>query len=83
MHMITMAMLTEFLGWCVVLNVGLLVYATVMITVFRGFVERVHRRFFPLADDELDRAYFTFLGNYKLAVVVFNLVPYCALKLMA
>ena len=77
------AALTEFLGWCTVINIGLLLYMTVMITVFRGFVKRVHQRLFPLSDEQIEAAYFGYLANYKLAVLVFNLVPYCALKIMA
>ncbi len=79
----TIATLTEILGWCTVINIGLLLYMTVMITVFHGFVKGVHQKLFPLPDANIEAAYFSFLANYKLLVLMFNLVPYCALKIIA
>ena len=38
---------------------------------------------FKLSEEEVKSAYFTYLGHFKIAVIVFSLVPYLALKLMA
>jgi len=74
--------LTTFMGWCTLINTGLLAYSTLMLTLFREPVKRMHMALFGLDSVNLDASYFTFLGNYKLAILVFNLVPYIALKLM-
>ncbi len=77
------ATLTTFLGWCTFLNMGLLLYSTLVTTVFREPVKRLHSKLQGIDKDKLDALYFNFLGNYKLAIFIFNLVPYCALKIMA
>ena len=77
------ATITTFLGWCTVINMGLLLYSALMTTIFREPVKRLHSKLLGIDPDSLDAIYFNFLGNYKLAIFIFNLVPYCALKIMA
>ena len=72
----------EFLGWCTVINFGLLVLASIMLVAFRGAVGGIHRRMFGLDEASLQRAYFGYLANYKIAIIVLNLVPYLALRIM-
>lgn len=74
--------ITTFLGWCTLINIGILTYSTVMLSVFKEPVKRIHSKLFGINQDELVTTYFNFLGNYKLAIFLFNLVPYCALKIM-
>ena len=75
--------ITSFFGWCSVINIGLLSYMTLMLTLFRTFVKNLHAKMFGLSEIDLDKAYFNYLANYKIAILVFNLVPYVALKLMS
>ena len=80
--MINVSVLSEFLGWCTLINIGLLCYSTVMIMLFGDFVKKIHGKLFRISESQLEITYFNFLGHYKLAILVFNLVPYCALKIM-
>ena len=75
--------LLSFLGWCTVLNFALLIISTVMLTVMKDFVYRVHGSITGLDADTLQGIYVQFLGNYKMAVIVFFAVPWLALKIMA
>ncbi|MGJ8686474.1 MAG: DUF6868 family protein [Spongiibacteraceae bacterium] len=77
------ATITTFLGWCGVINMGVLTYATVMILFFNSPVKKLQSKMLKVSPDRLDEMYFNFLGNYKLAIFVFNLAPYFALKIMA
>lgn len=81
--MIDIAAVTEFLGWCTLINTGLLLYSTIMMVFFKNFAMRIHGKLFNLGQESLETSYFNFLGNFKLAIIIFNLVPYIALKLMA
>ena len=74
--------LREFLGWCTVINMGFLLIAALAVSALRDFMMSVHRRMYRLSDDDLGRAYFQYLAQYKIAVFVFNLVPYMALRVM-
>ncbi len=75
--------LTAFLGWCTAINFGMLLVATMMLAFVRGGMSKIHGKMFELSDEDMSRAYFQYLGQYKIAILVLNLVPYIALKLMA
>lgn len=81
--MMNIATVTEFLGWCSVINYSVLAISTVMLIVAGDLAKRVHGKLFNLSDDALNTMYFNFLGYYKLAIFIFNLAPYIALKIMA
>ena len=72
----------EFLGWCSVINIGMLLLSTLMLTVMRSWIIKIHANLTGVSEAELPRIYLEFLGNYKMLVVVLNLVPYIALRIM-
>ena len=80
--MVTLESLAEFFGWCTVINAVLLMLAGLFLSVARTWVVGIHTKMFGINESELPGAYFQYLANYKLAVLVFNLVPYAALKMM-
>ena len=73
----------EFLGWCAVINIGLLLLSTIMLMVMRGWLVMIHAKMTGVSEADLPRLYLEYLGNYKILIIVFNLVPYVALKIMA
>lgn len=75
--------LRQFFGWCVVLNFGVLLLTTILIFLFRGLVTRIHARMFGLSEEEVSRAYFQYLAQYKIATLILTVVPYLALRMMA
>ncbi|WP_372724105.1 DUF6868 family protein [Immundisolibacter sp.] len=75
--------LTTFLGWSTVINFGVLTVAAILLILMRGPISTLHARMFSLDEAELSRAYFQYLAQYKIAIFVFNLAPYIALKIMA
>ncbi|MDJ0940342.1 MAG: hypothetical protein QNJ00_11325 [Woeseiaceae bacterium] len=79
----SMDTLTTFFGWTVVINVAVLAFSAIGVIATRGFISRIHGRMFGLESADLSRAYFQYLAQYKIAVIVFSLVPYISLKLMA
>ena len=81
--MITIEMLTEFLGWCTVINFCVLIFSSIALVMVREPITKVHAKMFGIHESGLSTVYFQYLGNYKIAILVLNLVPYIALKLMA
>ncbi len=75
--------LTAFLGWCTVINFGLLVLAALGLMSMRSWIAPMHSRMFKVSEKNLSRYYFEYMANYKLLVIVLNLVPYIALKIIA
>ncbi|MBT5389088.1 MAG: hypothetical protein HN817_06310 [Porticoccaceae bacterium] len=75
--------LTGFFGWCSVINIGVLLFSTIMLVLMKDWVINIHSKMFNLNPQVLAPIYFRYLGNLKLLVIVFNLVPYLALKLIS
>jgi hypothetical protein len=71
-----------FLGWCTVINFGLLFIAAISLMTMRNWIAPMHSRMFKISEEDLLRYYFQYVGNYKLLVITLNLVPYIALKIM-
>lgn len=74
--------ITTFLGWCAVINIGLLAFYTLWLMAFREVSKRMHSALLGVDADKLDLIYFQYLANFKIAVIIFNIVPYISLKLM-
>ncbi|NOX98388.1 MAG: hypothetical protein GXP30_01435 [Verrucomicrobia bacterium] len=79
----TIETLTELLGWVTIINMGLLMVSTVMILLMKGVAIKMHSKMFAIEEKDLNRMYFQYLGNFKILVIVFNLTPYIALKIIA
>ncbi|MEC5125677.1 hypothetical protein VSU19_02870 [Verrucomicrobiales bacterium BCK34] len=79
----TIPVLTSFLGWCLVLNIGLLMFSTIMIMLCKTWITKLHAKLLNMNEDALSIEYFRYLANYKVLVIVFNLAPWVALKLMS
>ncbi len=73
----------EFLGWCTVINFGLLALVVVKLLLIRDWASGVHAKMFGLDDASVRDAYFQYFVNYKIAILVFNLGPYIALTIMS
>ena len=81
--MITLEAIQEILGWCSVINMGLLVVAAIAISTMRDAIMKIHSKMFSLSEEDLSRAYFQYLAQFKIAVLVFNLIPYIALRIIS
>jgi hypothetical protein len=79
----TIEAMREFLGWCSVINIGLLILATIKLVLFRGPISSIHAKMFNLDESDLSRAYLQFLAQYKIAILVFCVIPYFALRIMS
>ena len=78
----SMQALSTLLGWSVVINFGILLFSTLMLMLTRNWVSSIHGRMFGLDQKDLGRAYFQYLAQFKIAVIVFNLTPYLALRII-
>jgi len=81
--MTTIESLTTFFGWCSVINIGVLLFSTLGLLVMKGPISAIHGKMFGVNPENMPTTYFQYLGNYKIAIFVLNLVPYFALRLMS
>ena len=73
---------TTFLGWCSVINIGLLMLSSLAVMIMREQISSIHVRLFAMSKEDVLRGYFQYLAHFKIAVIVLNIAPYLALKLM-
>jgi hypothetical protein len=74
---------TTFFGWTTVINFVLLAVSTISVIAMRESISRMHGKMFGLEPVDLSRAYFQYIAQYKIAIIVLSLTPYVALKLMS
>jgi hypothetical protein len=80
--MISLHELTILPGWCTAINIGIFLFSTLMTTLTKSFAANLHSKLFQLDPASLPKMYFEYLGNFKILILVFNLVPYLALRIM-
>jgi hypothetical protein len=64
--------------WCTIINVLLLVILFVICAYARDWVYGMHSRWFPISKEAFNVVIYSFLGLFKIFVLVFNLVPWIA-----
>ncbi|MCM8774994.1 MAG: hypothetical protein NC930_01375 [Candidatus Omnitrophica bacterium] len=76
------SMIRGFLGWCAVLNVGLLLFWFAVITFARDWVYRIHSRGFKLSVEQFQAIHYAGMAYFKMTVFIFNVVPWFALRIV-
>ena len=80
--MFSIATLTEFLGWCAVINIGIYFIAVIMFMFARELIVKMADSLLNVSREELLRVYLEYIAQYKNAIIFLNITPYFALKIM-
>jgi len=78
----TIEIMREFLGWCSVINSGRLMLSAFLVVLLRNQISYIHTKIFDLDERNIPQAYFQYLAQFKIIIIVFNIVPYFALMIM-
>ena len=78
----TMCEIREMLGWCSVINLGLMILMFVLWCAARPLIYKVHGKFTSMSEEKFNQMVYIVLGIYKMLVFVFNIVPWMALSIM-
>ncbi|WP_096085611.1 DUF6868 family protein [Agaribacterium haliotis] len=78
-----LALLQSWLGWSLIVNAALLLISSAVLLIGPKLVLNIHQRISGIPAQQLKLEYLRFLGNYKILVIVFNLVPWLALLLVS
>ena len=73
---------TSFLGYCLILNYAILIIWFFFFVFIKNFIKKLHLQWFKLSDTQFDAIHYSAMAVYKILILVFNLVPYIALKLL-
>ena len=75
-------MLTSFFMWCTILNMGLLVSSFLILAFAGDFVYMIHGKWFPMPRETFNVVLYSFIGMYKIIVLVFNAIPWAVLTII-
>lgn len=76
-----MQTLQQVLGWSTLIHLGILLWWFAWFVLARDTLYRLHGRWFRLGEAQFDAIHCGGMGLYKLAILLFNLVPYLALRI--
>ena len=74
--------LTAVFGWMLVINLGVYMLAAVFIVFGRDWTARLEARITGVPEEVWPRLFMDYLSRYKVAIMVFNLAPYLALRIV-
>ena len=77
--MMSVELLRQFLGWCTVLDVGILAWWFLWFWLFHDPMYRFHSRLCQISVEQFDTINYAGLACFKIGIFLFNLVPYLAL----
>ena len=78
----TLEVVRSALAWCIVINVGLLVWWFFFLTVCHDWTYRMHTRWFNITVDTFDAIHYAGISFFKILIFLLNLVPYLALRIV-
>ena len=78
----TIDMTCSFLGWCAVLNIGLLTWWSLLFLLAHDWMFRLHGRMFKISVETFNSIHYAGMAAFKIGIFFFNLVPYLALAIM-
>ncbi|RPI00357.1 MAG: hypothetical protein EHM71_17485 [Zetaproteobacteria bacterium] len=77
-----LATVRAFFLWCTILNGALLGLSVLIVTCAGDWVYRVQGTWFGLSRETFNVAIYSFIGLFKVVVLVLNAVPYVALLIV-
>ena len=78
----TLEAIRSMLAWCTLINWAVLVVWFVFLRLARGWVYSIHCRWLSISEEKFDEIHYRAMVTYKIAVFVFNLAPYLALRII-
>ena len=70
------------LGWCCIINIGLLLWWFLFLVFAHGWVHQIHGKWFKLSLETFDTIHYAGMAFFKICIFLFNIVPYLALLIV-
>jgi hypothetical protein len=74
--------LSRFLLWCAVVNYALLIVWFLAFLLARGWIYGMHNKLFRVSVEQFNAINYAGIAFYKILILVFNLIPYIALRII-
>ena len=76
------AQLIDFLLYCTLINYVILLIWFFAFIFAKNLMKKLHRQWFNLSDQNFDAIHYSAMAVYKIGILLLNLVPFIALKLL-
>jgi hypothetical protein len=78
----TIEAVRSFFMWCTIINVAIMLVSVAFLTLARDWVYAMNNRMFGISRPTFDVVAYSFLGLYKILIIVFCVVPFVALLIV-
>jgi hypothetical protein len=78
----TLELIRAALGWCTIINWVFLLWWWLLLVFAHDLTYRMHSRWFKMTPEEFDAVHYKGMAYYKSAVILLNLAPYLALRIV-
>lgn len=79
----TVDVIRDVFAWSSAINIGILLFWWLWFMLAHDFVYRFHGKWFKLSEEKFDAIHYALIGFYKLSIILFNIVPYLALRIVS
>ena len=74
--------LRDFFMWCTIINGALLIISCLFCVCAVDWVYRMHSKWYAIPREAFNVAIYSFVGLFKILLLVFNFVPYLVLLII-
>lgn len=74
--------LRSFFLACIVINYAILLVWFLVFMLAHDTLHRLHSRWFRLSPEAFDSVHYTGMAGYKIGILLLNLTPYLALRIV-
>jgi hypothetical protein len=78
----TVDLLKGTLAWSAVLNMGILLWWFLFLTLAHDWVYKMHSKFYHIQREQFDAIHYAGMAFYKICIFTFFIVPYLSLRIM-
>jgi hypothetical protein len=78
----TLEIIRSTLAWATVINLGILLWWFIFISLAHDWTYRFHRKWFKLSEEKFDTIHYAGMALFKIGIFLFNLAPYLALRIV-
>jgi hypothetical protein len=68
--------------WCSIINVAILLFSSSLCIFARGWMYQIHSKIFNISRETFEVMIYSFVGAWKILVILFNVVPWIALLIL-
>jgi len=74
--MMELELVRNVLGWCAIINLGLLLWWFLFLLLAHNWTYRLHSKWFELTLEQFNGIHYAGMLLFKMCIFFFNLVPY-------